>query len=61
MIGTTLNKSHASSIYIYNTQILIGLCELELTKQISNEGFVTLLNRWKEKAAKMTNWPTEDD
>ena len=47
--------------YMYNTQLPIGLRELELTKQNSNEDFVTLLNRWREKATQITNRPSQED
>ena len=34
---------------------------MELTKQNSNEDFVTFLNIWMEKAAQMTNGPSQED
>lgn len=47
--------------YICNTQLPINLRELALTKQDSNEDFVTFFNRWMEKAAQMTNRPSQED
>lgn len=47
--------------YCYNSQLPIGLRELEATKQNEHEDFVTFLTRWREKAAQMTNRPTEED
>ena len=47
--------------YRYNSQLPIGLRELEATKQNEKEEFSTFLTRWREKAAQMTNRPTEED
>ena len=44
-----IREEFHNNIYIYNTQLPIGLRELELTKQNSNEDFVTFLNIWREK------------
>ena len=61
MTVITLEKSSTNNTCIYNTQLPIGLHELELTKQNSNEDFVTFLNRWRGKAAQMTNRPSQED
>lgn len=47
--------------YRYNSQLPVGLRELEATKQGERENFSTFLNRWREKAAQMTNRPNEED
>ena len=45
--------------YNYNTQLDVTLSDLETTCQNAGEIFVDFLSRWREKAAKMTNRPTE--
>ena len=45
--------------YNYNTQLDITLRDLQTTLQNSGETFVDFLSRWRGKAAKMTNRPTE--
>lgn len=47
--------------YRYNSKLPVGLRELEATKQGEKEDFATFLNRWREKAAQMTNRPNEED
>ena len=45
--------------YNYNTQLDVTLRDLETTCQNSGETFVDFLSRWRGKASKMTNRPTE--
>ena len=47
--------------YMYNTHLPIGMRELELTNQNSNEDFVTFCNIWREKFTQMTNMPSQED
>ncbi|MVY95942.1 hypothetical protein GP918_30870 [Enterobacteriaceae bacterium 8376wD7] len=47
--------------YAYNVQIKLTTRDLEMTKQESNEDFATFVARWREKAAKMKNRPSEED
>ena len=45
--------------YNYNTQLDITLRDLQTTHQNFEEISVDFLSRWRGKAAKMTNRPTE--
>ena len=45
--------------YNYNTQLDVTLRDLETTHQNAEETFIDFLSRWRGKAAKMTNRPTE--
>ena len=47
--------------YSYNVQLDVSLRDLETTKQLSNETFSYFLMRWKGKASKMPNCPSEKD
>ncbi|GMP28522.1 hypothetical protein CsSME_00004027 [Camellia sinensis var. sinensis] len=47
--------------YAYNTQIEVTTRELEATRQEPNESFMTIITRWRAKAAMMTNRPLEKD
>jgi len=47
--------------YNYNVQLDVTLRDLETTKQKSSETFSEFLTRWRAKAVKMPNHPTEKD
>lgn len=47
--------------YNYNAQLDVTLRDLETTKQKSNETFSEFLMKWRAKAVKMPNRPTEKD
>ncbi|XP_028064574.1 uncharacterized protein LOC114267708 [Camellia sinensis] len=45
--------------YSYNTQIEVTVSELEATTQNPKESFIDFAARWRAKAARMTDRPTE--
>ncbi|XP_028072457.1 uncharacterized protein LOC114274678 [Camellia sinensis] len=45
--------------YSYNTQIEVTISELEVTTQNPKETFIDFVARWRAKAARMTNRPSE--
>ena len=47
--------------YSYNVQLDVSLRDLETTKQLSNKSFLDFLMRWRGKASKMPNFPSEKD
>ena len=47
--------------YSYNFQLDVSLKDLETTKQLSNELFSDFLMRWRGKASKIPNHPSEKD
>ena len=47
--------------YEYNTQIDVTLRDLEITRQDARESISTFISRWRTKAAKMENRPTEKE
>lgn len=47
--------------YAFDIQIKVTTRDLEMTKLEENVDFTTFLTRWKEKVAKMENYPSEED
>jgi len=47
--------------YEYNTHIDVTLRDLKITRQDTRESISTFIARWRTKAAKMKNWPSEKD
>ncbi|KAI8550892.1 hypothetical protein RHMOL_Rhmol06G0142800 [Rhododendron molle] len=55
-IGTAFNSQ-----YSYDAQLKMTTRELESTKMIAKESFADFINRWRAKAALMTDHPSEKD
>ncbi|KAK9274791.1 hypothetical protein L1049_022043 [Liquidambar formosana] len=56
-----LLASEFTNKYAYNTMLDVTLRDLEMTRQKTNETFSEFLTRWRAKAVKMVNRPTEID